>query len=160
MNARVWERLLWSGAVALGVVAVIGWRGAVPELAYASPASARLPRVVTLVDTDALAHAATVATDADLFRFARHPSPVEYDPELEGAPPPPLRPPKPVLQVTGIVGGPPWEAVLEGVPNRDGSVLVHSGDTLSGLRVRAVRRDTVIIQGMDTTWTLTVRRAW
>lgn len=159
MNARACERLLWSAAVALGVVAVAAWRGAVPALAVASPASARVPRIVTLVDADTLMRAANVATDADLFRSARRPSPVAYRPELEGAPPPP-RPPRPALQVTGMVGGPPWEAVLEGVPNRDGSVLVHSGDTLSGLRIRAVHRDTVIIEGLDTTWRLTVRRAW
>jgi hypothetical protein len=160
MNGRAYERLLWSGAVALVLVAVIGWRGAVPDIVFASPASERVPRVATHVDPDTLALAASVATDADLFRSARHPSPLAYRPELEGAAPPLPRPPKPALQVTGMVGGPLWEAVLEGVPNRDGSVLVHSGDTLSGLRVRAIRQDTVIIDGMDTTWRLTVRRAW
>ena len=60
-------------------------------------------------------------------------------------------------EVSGIVG-PPWRAALEGVPGREGGVLVEVGDTLAGWRVVAVRRDTIVIQAKDTTWRLAVRR--
>lgn len=61
--------------------------------------------------------------------------------------------------VSGIVG-PPWRAVLEGVPGREGSVLVAAGDTLAGLRIVSVRRDSIVIQAKDTTWRLAVRKTW
>lgn len=59
--------------------------------------------------------------------------------------------------VSGIVG-PPWRAAIEGVPGREGGVLVQTGDTLAGWRVVAVRRDTIVIQAKDTIWRLAVRR--
>jgi hypothetical protein len=60
----------------------------------------------------------------------------------------------------GIIGGPPWSAILEGIPGREGSVVLRRGDTIAALRVRAVRRDTVVVEGADTTWRLTVKRTW
>jgi hypothetical protein len=50
--------------------------------------------------------------------------------------------------------------LLDSVPGRDGSVLVRKGDTLGGLRVRSIGRDTVIVQGVDSTWRLIVRQPW
>jgi hypothetical protein len=89
---------------------------------------------------------------------------VPYRPELDGvavaAPPPPPKPPKPHLAVAGILGGPPWTALLDSVPGRDGSVLVKRGDTLGGLKIRSVGRDTVVVQGTDTLWKLVVKRPW
>ncbi|MBX6330548.1 MAG: hypothetical protein IRY91_01740, partial [Gemmatimonadaceae bacterium] len=85
-----------------------------------------------------------------------------YRVELEGVapPPPPPAPPKPALALAGLVGGPPWAALLDGVPGRDGTVLVHVGDTLGPLRVRSVSAAGVTISGMDTTWHLTLKRPW
>jgi hypothetical protein len=37
---------------------------------------------------------------------------------------------------------------------------VRRGDSLGTLIVRAVGRDTVTINGADTTWRLTVKRSW
>ena len=155
-GARI-EIACWCAAAALGVVALLGARQ--PRAADAASA---LPRIAAsgsaaAADINA-AVSALVATDP--FRAARHSSPVAYRPDLEGAPPPPPRPPRPGLAVSGIIGGPPWSAVLEGVPGREGGAVVRTGDTLGGLRVRAVGRDTVVITGMDTTWRLIVRRAW
>jgi len=58
------------------------------------------------------------------------------------------------------VFGPPWQAVLEGIPGKQGSVVVRVGDVFGELRIRSIRRDTVVVQGADTTWKLTVRRTW
>jgi hypothetical protein len=48
--------------------------------------------------------------------------------------------------------------MLDGIPGRQGSVLVHRGDTLAGLTVSAITRDTVTIRGADTTWRLFIKQ--
>jgi hypothetical protein len=85
---------------------------------------------------------------------------VAYSPALEGLAPPEPKAPRPTLVLRGIIGGPPWSAILEGIPGRQGSVVLRRGDTVAALVVRAVRRDTVVIEGADTTWRLTVKRSW
>ncbi len=94
--------------------------------------------------------------DANPFRLDRRPSALPFgsSAEVAGAIPSlERRPPS----VSGVLG-PPWRAVLEGVPNREGGVLVARGDTLAGWRIRSVTADTIVIQGRDTTWVLPVRR--
>jgi hypothetical protein len=71
-----------------------------------------------------------------------------------------MAPPKPMLRLRGLVGGPPWDALIEGIPGHEGAVVARVGQTLGGITVRAVRRDTVIARGMDTTWKLTIGRSW
>ena len=153
------EIALWSVALLCGVTAVAAARAPHPrQLAAQGAPKFRVQRTAsTMRDIDV---ASISLVDADPFRAARHPSPVEYRAELVGAPPPPPRQAKPALSLTGIIGGPPWSAVLDGVPGRQGSTVVQQGDTLGGLKVRSLKRDTVVITGMDTTWRLIVRRAW
>lgn len=157
MSGARYEIACWCASAAFTAVTLVGARAPQPP-----GAPSALPRIAagertSSVDANSAANT-LIATDP--FRTARHPSPVAYRPELEGAPTLPSRLPRPALAVSGIVGGPPWSAVLEGVPGRGGGAVVQAGDTLGGLRVRAVRPDTVVITGMDTTWRLTVRQAW
>ena len=65
---------------------------------------------------------------------------------------------KPKLILRGVLGGPPWDALIDGVPGHDGALVVRVGQTVAGFTVRAVRRDTVFIRGFDTTWALTLGR--
>lgn len=150
---------LWTAALLCGVTAAVGARAPYtrPSPVQDTSKGRAHSTASTMRDIDA---ASVSLVDADPFRVARHPSPVEYRPEIEGAPPPPPRPPKPGLSVAGIIGGPPWSAVVEGIPGRQGSTVVQQGDTLGGLTVRSVKRDTVVITGVDTVWRLIVRRAW
>jgi hypothetical protein len=104
-----------------------------------------------LIDSAAHEVAAT-----DPFRLDRHPASVAYRPDLEGVAPPP-KPPKPQLVLEGLVGG---AALIDGAPGHPATTIVHVGDTLGGLRIRRVGRDTVIVTGADTIWRLTLRRAW
>ena len=159
MNASRIEQILWSTALVCGAAAIAGTRTLPPVARADHPAVyARSGSTAsTMRDID---DAAVSLVDADPFRAAHHASPIAYHPDVEGAPPPPPRPARPGLSISGIIGGPPWSAVLEGVPGRDGGTVVHPGDTLGGLKVRAVKRDTVVISGVDTTWRLIVRRAW
>jgi hypothetical protein len=150
-------------AITLAFIVIAGMRTRTVMTAAprpSSPSSASVPGFPRAESPKALAAAAELLVARDPFRLERRPAVVAYDPAAENAPPPSPRPPRPALVVTGIIGGPPWEAVLEGIPGRQGSVLVRRGDTLAGLRVRAVGKDSVRIVGMDTTWTLIVRRAW
>jgi hypothetical protein len=165
MTRRWVELALWVGAIVLAALAGVWGRAAASALssstvpappweALGNPAPILVPR------SDALVAASEAFVARDPFRLERKPSGVAYSPALEGAPPPPPRPPRPALAVAGILGGPPWEALLEGIPGREGSALVRRGDTLGGLRIRSITRDTVRITGMDTAWALTIRRAW
>ncbi len=97
----------------------------------------------------------------DPFRFRRRPSPVQYDPvRLAQAATPPS--PKPPLVLVGIV----WDrrsdatALVEGIPGVEGPRLLRLGETVGGLRVKAIKPDRLVITGLDTTWTLTVREPW
>jgi hypothetical protein len=157
------EVLLW--ALALGLALMAGVRASPERLAgNALPQALDTPPSVRRVAAESLATASALIVERDPFRLERRPSSVPYAPVLEGAAPQVARPPKPALVVTGIVGGPPWEALVEGIPGRPASVVVRRGDafgdSVARLTVRRVGPDTVVIAGMDTTWTLTVRKAW
>ena len=110
------------------------------------------PREVLVYDDAALRRAADSVVVGDPFRIARKPARVAFGTPPVNAPPTPLR-----IQLTlgGIIGGPPWRAILDGIPMLEGSTVVAAGETIGGLRIRAVRRDTVVVQGMDTTWIFT-----
>jgi len=115
------------------------------------------------VAPDSLQAWRTRAIEADPFRIERTPAKVAYRPEAENTMPPPApppAPPKPVLVLTGIVGGPPWEAVIEGLPGREGSVVVRAGQVVAGLSVKEISSAGAVVQGADTVWHLTVRRPW
>jgi len=97
----------------------------------------------------------------DPFRITRRPAAVPYDPVrlVQPATPPP---PKPPLALVGIV----WDtgrdptALVEGLPGAEGARPVRQGETIAGLRVKAIKPDQIVIAALDTTWTLTVREPW
>jgi hypothetical protein len=62
----------------------------------------------------------------------------------------------PPLSLRAIVGGPPWQAVLAGVPGEP-ETMVAIGSDVRGLRVQSITRDEVVLRGGDSTWTLTMR---
>lgn len=160
-NARSLEWLLWGLAGLLGATAAVSLRK-VPAL-YEIPVRA-MPSAATapvFVDADSLRAAASSAVSRDPFRLERRPSAVAYLAGLaQEAPSPPSAPPRPALLLAGIMGGPPWTAVVDGIPGASGSTVVRQGQVVVSLRVRRVTRDLVIIEGADTTWTLRLARPW
>ena len=108
-----------------------------------------------------LRDAADVIVSSDPFRLTNTPALVRYDPTAEGAvatssvAAPPIRP---VMTLKAIVGGPPWQAIVDGLPGQPPGTVVRTGDAFDKLVARAVTRDSVVIRGPDTTWVLSFRR--
>jgi len=146
-----------STGLALGVrlAAAPLERVAIPQRA-ASPAQVTAPPIEAHPDS-----LAAVLVARDPFRVTRRPSNVVYDP-LRLAQPATPPPPKPLLALVGIVwdNGRDPTALVEGLPGVDGPRPVRQGETIAGLRVKAIKPDRVVITGLDTTWTLTVREPW
>ena len=155
LNAT-WIAAGWVG-LALGVrlVAAPLVRVALPQR-VATAAQVAAPPVVAHPDSLA---AALVARDP--FRITRRPSDVVYDPVRLALPATPPAP-KPVLALVGIVwdSGRDPTALVEGLPGVEGPRPVRSGEAIAGLRVKAIKPDRVVVTGLDTTWTLTVREPW
>lgn len=105
---------------------------------------------------DALHLAAEVA-QRNPFRLSNRPARVRHgeEPVAAQAGRPAYRPP---LALRAIVGGPPWTALLAGVPGQAGTVMISRGDRIDSLQVREITRDSVVLRGPDTTWVLTVNR--
>ena len=110
---------------------------------------------------DSLSSWADLTVENDPFRLSNE----KPDAQVGGAasrarpvgPDPMMRQPLPALFVKAIVGGPPWQAVLSGVPGENQDVVVQVGRAYGGLTIRRVTADSVIVQGADTTWRLTMR---
>jgi hypothetical protein len=125
-----------------------------PRAELTSLAAVRQP----LVASESLVSA---LVQRDPFRVTRRPAVVLYDPVRLAQPVTPP-PPKPALTLVGIV----WDtgrdptALLEGLPGVDGPRPVRQGENVGGLRVKTIKPDRVVITGLDTTWTLTVREPW
>ena len=163
MTRRHAEALLWALAL---IFALVGWRRWRAAVIRPSPAAVAVippaPDAGVPLTDDTRAAAARLVTGGDVFRLDRVPAPIGApQAQLAGLPPAPPPPPRfrPPLAVSGIVG-PPWQAMLEGVPDHPSTVVVSPGDVLGPLRVRSITRDQVVVQGPDTTWRLTVRRPW
>jgi len=97
----------------------------------------------------------------DPFRVTRRPATVPYDP-VRLVQPATAPTPKPVLTLVGIVwdNGRDPTALVEGLPGVDGARPILQGETVAGLRVKAIRPDRVEITGLDTTWSLRVKEPW
>jgi hypothetical protein len=165
------EAALWVLTLLLLLLGWSRWRRAVPEATPRETAAERAAPEVIRPPRGRLSTAARVVAAGDPFRLDRVPAPIGSQPPgmpgmpsgiMPGMMPPPFvppRPPSPALLVSGIVG-PPWQAVLEGVPGQQGAVVVRAGTVLGDLRVRSVTRDRVVVAGPDTTWNLSVRKPW
>lgn len=161
MKARLVEMLLWSASLAAVVetsaVSRRVLRGQTAAAATVWPA----PSPDALPAPDSLTVLTTLIVGHDAFRLDRKPAAVSYRAARDSAilaPPVAPPPPKPVLTLVGVVGGPPWAALVNGIPAHDGTTLVRVRDTLGGLRIGGVSRDGVTITGLDTVWHLTTKR--
>ena len=149
---------------ALGLLALVTSYGLIrPASAIAGPA-APLSLPVSTEEPISAPWDLQSIVHRDLFRLARSPAAILYDPRAAVASgsvvEPPAPPPRPALVVSGILWGKSPSAVLEGVPGSDEATLVRPGDTLGGLHVLRITAAAVTVRGFDTTWTLSLRQPW
>jgi hypothetical protein len=149
-------------AAGLTAVGLTRWRSALPALRYErTHIDSATPAVADSLEA-MLAHAEDVTVTNDPFRLANAPASVRYNPTSDNVAngsvanvAPPLRP---TMTLKAIVGGPPWQAIVDGIPGQPQGTLVRAGNAFDRLTARAVTRDSVVIQGPDTTWVLSFRR--
>jgi len=162
MKTIILERCAWAATViALGAAARTWYRIARPVEAP-RPAIWPVSSPARPIASDSLAVLTSHIVDSDPFRLDRKPAAVAY-----GVPPDTLAnraaatpaAPRPPLVLVGIVG-PPWRALVDGVPGRDGSTVLRAGQSIAGLRVRDVNASAATISAADTTWHLAVKRTW
>jgi hypothetical protein len=122
------------------------------EIGRATPSP---PRGAT---ADSLAAATEAIIANDPFRLARVPAAVRFGESPTVATLNPVNPPRPPLLLRAIVGGPPWQAVLDGLPGQPSGTVVRPGAVFETIRISAITSDTVIVQASDTVWKLTVKR--
>ena len=159
MTPRRIEQLLWIMTIVIAMIAAVGGivrrdqsPVAVPVIPEAQPAAKTIASAKSANDR------VRAILAGDVFRRERS-APDSAVSAPRPTTPQPTAPPRPRLVLRGLVGGPPWNAILEGVPGHDGSYVVRTGDSVAGLKIRSVRRDGATIRGMDTTWILKLGRA-
>lgn len=149
------DAALLSGIVLLLIVALgRGIRAVNAAREGERPATAARSSIVRftredfrLFETQIARHAPfRLSTEAPSVRYGESPR------EAEIPPPAPAR--LPSLAVRAIVGGPPWQALIEGLPGSQGATVVRIGDVYAGLTVRRIDSARVVLRGLDSTWVL------
>ena len=152
----------WWLCAPMSLVAAFAWWVAIP-MDFVAPGQSipPTPRSARALDTSGLGAATSSLRTRDPFRIERKPARLQFTLSMPipaaavrvAVPPPP----RPLLAIVGLIGGPPWSVVIDGLPTGPGAV---GGETDSGkaLRLVRVRGDTVVLAGMDTTWTLVYGR--
>lgn len=154
VSALVGSSLCASGA------AWLRWQqlatGGLPDRIGVAP----LHALAAPISADSLADAEDAIVTNDPFRLSNSPPAVRYEPASDApmtgilAGPPQ---PRPTLVLKAIVGGPPWQAVIDGIPGQPPGTVARVGSKFDRFTVRVVTRDSVIVQGADTSWVLSFR---
>lgn len=154
------EKALFLFACMSTIGAGIRVLSAAGERAEFAPKSLAVSAERVAISDDSIGEAAGNAVANDPFRLANRPATMRFDARTEGAGPGALPPPsvRPAFVLKAIVGGPPWQAIVDGIPGQPMGTIVRTGVVFDKLTVRAITRDTVVIQAPDTTWKLTIKR--
>jgi hypothetical protein len=139
---------------------VVRWRAALPTVTHQRGALRAAPASVNDSLDGSLAEAEEMTVTNDPFRLANVPAAIRFDPNNDTNAGPSIAvslPARPVMTLKAIVGGPPWQAVIDGIPGQPPGAVVRAGSAFDKLVARAVTRDSVVIQGFDTTWVLSFR---
>jgi hypothetical protein len=160
MNKNAIDASLFVLAVCLAVGAVHRARPIVPVEVRVPvpPAAARSPAPMRPIATST---AVAAIVEGNPFRLSRRPALIRVgQPIVAGLPTAVAPPPKvrPAMSVRAITGGPPWSALVEGLPQMNGATIVREGWQQGELTITSISRDTVVVAGRDTVWKLTMKR--
>jgi hypothetical protein len=159
MKHTTFVSVLMASSLCAAFAAAVRWR---QGAASGFPDRVTVPTVrwsAGLLSDDSLSGAEDAIVGNDPFRLSNSPPAVRYDPAADAAPAGALITPqlRPSLVLKAIVGGPPWQAVIDGIPGHPSGTLARAGSKFDRLTVRVVTRDSVVVQGMDTSWVLSFR---
>ena len=160
MRANRIASALAGASLCLALVGWLRWQRALP-VGIPDRVSVSALRAHRAIATDSsLEWAEEVTVTNNPFRLSNTPSSLRYDPAADGVAAvgaPAIPPPRPVLVLKAIVGGPPWQAVIDGIPGQPAGTLAQQGNRFDKLTIRLVTRDSVVVQGTDTAWVLSFR---
>jgi len=147
--------------VAVLMLAAVGsWIASGPPVDPERAQSLASPSLPTPATISALNRSAGQIVANNPFRLSRRPASVRYaryvTPVAQSEDAPPRLRPRLVLK--GIVGGPPWQAIIDGLPGAPPGTVVSVGNSFQSLTISAIARDAVMVQGADTTWRLTLSK--
>jgi hypothetical protein len=152
MNTRVVERALWSGTALSAASAVWIWFCQRPPAVRARDFSIMSAPPPSAFTAKSLMTAVDDAVSDDLFRPERTaPQPARDSTPVTAVQQAPLRP-KFVLR--GLIGGPPWDVIIDGLPGRPAGTVVRDGETVAGFSIQVTGQSAVRVHGADTTWVL------
>lgn len=70
-----------------------------------------------------------------------------------------VRDPVPNLRLAATAGGPPWRAILGGVPGAASETLVRPGDSIGDFTVVDIGPESITLRWRDTTFTIRTERS-
>lgn len=157
MTARQVDRLLLTGVILSVFVAAWRWHvSASPALGSPEYVKSTSTSSTGVVQSESGTDVASIVK-RNPFRLSGRPALIRHG--TSGTPEARVTAKyRPSLVLKAIVGGPPWAALIGGVPGRGSDALVHVGQRLDSLLVRSIAADGVTIVGPDTTWILTLSR--
>jgi hypothetical protein len=154
--------MAWACALLLVMNAIDAWRP-VQAPATRVPAHLSAPRPPHVPNRKQLAQRADQLRSRNPFRLDRTPTARRFG-LLEPSPGAPVvqapAPVVPVLTLAGILGGPPWSAIIEGIPGHETGITLRVGEAANGVRLEWVRRDTAKITAADKAWIVTFKKPW
>lgn len=138
---------------------------AVALVASMAVAIVRTPRGVSALEAQTRMEGGDVGKRATPAPTARHENALRRSVfRLDGAlpgelvatapdvPPPPTQLPSYAVSVRAITGGPPWRAILVGLPGAPEMRVVRPGDRFGPIEVRGILREHVMLVSADSSW--------
>jgi hypothetical protein len=157
--------VLTFACVVLSAIAVVRWQHALDAVPTVDPHLKTIARArdIEHIAEDSIVDAADVVVANDPFRLSNAPASVAYSPAADGGPSALAQPVvariRPTLVLKGIIGGPPWQAIVDGIPGQPTGAIIRQGMSFDKLTIRTITRDTVFVLAPDTSWKLTLTRS-
>lgn len=145
---------LWFGAA-------FAIRHSLPVPVTAAPPAKHAPAHAIVFEAAAIESSATEILNRNAFRLDRTPSRTRFLPWPAAEQSPVDQAPRavvPTLTLVGILSGTPTQVLVEGIPGHERGLLLRRGESVAGFLLLRISGDTVVVEGMDTSWVFTHTR--